>query len=73
VVKLLTKHNADVNATGKLHVPALSDSSDCVRLDLYSKTPLYLAAERGHTEVIKLLAEHKADVNAAGKLYIPSL
>jgi len=48
-VKLLLNNNADVNASR-------SDNG---------ATPLYVAAQNGHTEVVKLLQDNNADVNAS--------
>ena len=47
-MKLLLNNNADVNASR-------SDNG---------ATPLYVAAQNGHTEVVKLLLDNNADINA---------
>ena len=50
-MKLLLDHNADVNAK---------------RTD-DGATPLYVAAQNGHTEAVKLLLDHNADVNVKSR------
>jgi len=47
VVELLLNKKADVNA----------------RMDTDGATALYIAAKKGHAEVVKLLLANKADVN----------
>jgi SepF-like predicted cell division protein (DUF552 family) len=55
-VKELLKKGSDPNAR---------DHGPRERVWRYGKTPLCLAVEHGHTEIVKLLIEHGADVNAS--------
>ncbi len=54
IKELLAKDPGLVNAR-------LTTSEDSLS---YRKTPLHVAAEFGHTDVIRLLLEHKADINS---------
>ncbi|CAL8109091.1 unnamed protein product [Calicophoron daubneyi] len=49
-------------AGGRLVIPELLDSQD-----KYGRTPIYLAACRGHTEVVNYLLSHSADIHIPNK------
>ena len=36
-------------------------------------TPLHLASQEGHTDMVSLLLEHKADVNCKAKVWVTFL
>ncbi|KAG6843524.1 hypothetical protein H0H87_003490, partial [Tephrocybe sp. NHM501043] len=70
VVKHLLEKGSSVDAIGKnfsLWLAKKTTSADCVFLAKYIGTPLFVAAQQGHLELVNYLVEKGASVDAAGE------
>lgn len=69
VIELLIQHNASTRTTAKLTVWSLSPNLTLLVFftsgikDRNGRNALFLAAQRGHADLIELLLKHKLDIN----------
>ena len=61
-LQLLLGQSADVSAP--LHIEGNTSISENLGTESHTKAPLYLAAEKGHAQVVKVLLAARADVHA---------
>ncbi|SPO01575.1 uncharacterized protein DNG_04248 [Cephalotrichum gorgonifer] len=65
LVKCLLKHKADFDLKyGGARIPLLGPGYDIDRRNAYGRTPLSVAAGKGHEAIVKMLLESKANVDS---------